>query len=122
MINKINFTGGVYITPSVMASEVPPKMKEIRRIEAYSKEYDVDVFVYSKTEYADDIGSYEAAVAKNGRVWLKTFDMKHPTRSYLKEIPGQQIPKHDIAGFLDGKYDLKKVNEEIVFGQIDIVG
>ena len=34
--------------------------------------------------------------------------MKHPTRSYLKEIPGQQIPKHDIAGFLDGKYDLKK--------------
>ena len=117
MINKINFTGNVYASGRILEDSNP---REISRIKRYSKEYDVDVFVYSKTNYMDEVGAYEAAVAKDGRIWLKTFDMKHPSRSYLKEVPGQIMPDRKIAGLLDSESNFKHTQEELVFKRIDV--
>ena len=117
MINKVNFTGNMYFVPSLLENS---KASEIRRMQRYTQTHDVDVFVYGKKDYADEVGAYDAVIAKDGKIWLKTFDMKHSSRSLLWEIPGQDTA-NKLAGFHDDKGGLKTVKEEEVFKEIDVI-
>ena len=111
MINKINFTGKVYTTPY---AKMTAKKSEIKEIQQYADTHDVDVFLYNRSPYIDNVGAYSGIVSKNGKIWQKTFDLKHSEKSILREIPGQEVVKDDIIGFLDGKYDLKETNESVL--------
>lgn len=111
MINKINFAGKVYTTPY---AKMTAKKSEIKEVQKYADKYDVDVFLYDRSPYIDNVGAYKGIVARNGKIWQKTFDLKHEDKSILREIPGQDIVEEDIIGFLDGKYDLKETDESVL--------
>ena len=111
MINKINFTGKIFITPY---AKQKVKKREVEQIQNYANNYDVDVFIYDRTEYANENGAYSAIISKKGHIWQKTFDLEHNSKSYLREIPGQEVAKGDIEGFLEGKYDLNLTDESSI--------
>ena len=112
MISKVSFLGKVFVTPEVRKLS---KQSEISKIRDYADKHDVDVFVYDRTYYVDNAGSYSAVVSKDSKIWHKTFDMKHEDKSLLREIPGQEPNLDDVVGYLEGKYDLKVASEEEVF-------
>ena len=110
MISKINFTGKVFVTPNAKKFSNPA---ELTKIQEYADKYDVDVFVYDRTYYSDNTGSYSAVVSKNYQIWQKTFDMKHEDKSILRDIPGQVPVVSDVIGWCEGKYDLPIVTEDV---------
>ena len=111
MINKLNFTGKVFITPKT--KEVS-KDEEIEKIQEYADKKNIDIFVYDVTYYINGKGNYDTVIAKEGKIWQRNFDMQNEEKSTLKKIPGQEVMTDDIEGYLDGKYDLEVVDEDVL--------
>ena len=84
MINKINFCGTVTAASNVKDAI---QTKDLKAIQSYADRLDVDVFVYNKDSIIDGFGTYQTIVNKDGDVWMKTFDMEEPERSYIQVIP-----------------------------------
>lgn len=110
MIDKINFTGKVFVAPS--AKPIANK-KEAKKIQNYADKYNVDVFVYSHDSHSDGFGMYSAIVAKEGQVWQKTFDMEYAGLSRLREIPVPGSSKTDQDDCFKRHFQLKTVDESV---------
>ena len=115
MIKPINFLGKTYIIDSVKKKSRP---EETKTIQNYARKYDVDVFVYNRSYYCNNVGTYDAIVVKDGLLYKKVFDMQCPHKSTLSELPNQIdfcIRDGKYNEFLDGKFDYKETNENIAF-------